>query len=64
MTAFLLSCGLPELNFESLQALVDVGAVVDKRTGSIKPNDVIDPRFLERKNEQILKRSLRREGWL
>jgi ABC-type nitrate/sulfonate/bicarbonate transport system substrate-binding protein len=47
---------LPELNFESLQALVDVGAVVDKRTGSIKPNDVIDPRFLEElKNSKFLK---------
>lgn len=47
---------LPELNFESLQALVDVGAVVDKRTGSMKPNDVIDPRFLEElKNSKFLK---------
>ena len=47
---------LPELNAESLQALVDVGAVVDKRTGSIKPNDVIEPRFLEElKNSKFLK---------
>ena len=47
---------LPDLNFESLQALLDVGAVVDKRTGSIKPNDVIDPRFLEElKNSKFLK---------
>jgi NitT/TauT family transport system substrate-binding protein len=47
---------LPELNSESLQALVDVGAVVDKRTGSIKPNDVIEPRFLEElKNSKFLK---------
>jgi NitT/TauT family transport system substrate-binding protein len=47
---------LPDLNFESLQALVDVGAVVDKRTGSIKPNEVIDPRFLEElKNSKFLK---------
>jgi NitT/TauT family transport system substrate-binding protein len=47
---------LPELNSESLQALVDVGAVVDKRTGSIKPSDVIEPRFLEElKNSKFLK---------
>ena len=47
---------LPELNAESLQALVDVGAVVDKRTGSIKPNDVTEPRFLEElKNSKFLK---------
>ena len=47
---------LPELNSESLQALVDVSAVVDKRTGSIKPNDVIEPRFLEElKNSKFLK---------
>ena len=47
---------LPELNPESLQALVDVGAVVDKRTGSIKPSDVIEPRFLEElKNSKFLK---------
>jgi NitT/TauT family transport system substrate-binding protein len=47
---------LPELNSESLQALVDVGAVVDKRTGSIKPNDVIEPRFLEElKDSKFLK---------
>lgn len=47
---------LPELNSESLQALVDVGAVVDKRTGMIKPNDVIEPRFLEElKNSKFLK---------
>lgn len=47
---------LPELNSESLQALVDVGAVVDKRTGSIKPNEVIEPRFLEElKNSKFLK---------
>ena len=47
---------LPELNPESLQALVDVGAVIDKRTGSIKPSDVIEPRFLEElKNSKFLK---------
>ena len=47
---------LPELNSESLQALVDVGAVIDKRTGSIKPSDVIEPRFLEElKNSKFLK---------
>jgi NitT/TauT family transport system substrate-binding protein len=47
---------LPELNPESLQALVDVGAVIDKKTGSIKPSDVIEPRFLEElKNSKFLK---------
>ena len=47
---------LPELNSESLQALVDVGSVVDQRTRSIKPADVTDPRFLEElKNSQFLK---------
>jgi NitT/TauT family transport system substrate-binding protein len=47
---------LPELNSESLQALVDVGAVVDQRTRSIKPADVTDSRFLEElKNSQFLK---------
>ena len=47
---------LPELNSESLQALVDVGSVVDQRTRSIKPADVTDQRFLdELKNSQFLK---------
>lgn len=47
---------LPELNSESLQALIDVGSVVDQRTRSIKPTDVIEPRFLEAlKNSKFLK---------
>ncbi|MGH7875073.1 MAG: ABC transporter substrate-binding protein [Candidatus Binatia bacterium] len=47
---------LPELNSESLQALVDVGSVVDQRTRSIKPADVTEPRFLEElKNSKFLK---------
>ena len=47
---------LPELNSESLQALVDVGSVVDQRTRLIKPADVTDPRFLEElKSSQFLK---------
>ena len=47
---------LPELNSESLQALIDVGSVVDQRTRSIKPPDVIEPRFLEElKNSKFLK---------
>lgn len=47
---------LPELNSESLQALVDVGAVVDQRTRSIKPADVSEPRFVEElRNSKFLK---------
>lgn len=47
---------LPELNAESLQALVDVGAVVDPRARAIKPSDVIEPRFVEElKNSKFLK---------
>ncbi|MEX0804848.1 MAG: ABC transporter substrate-binding protein [Candidatus Binatia bacterium] len=47
---------LPELNSESLQALIDVGSVVDQRTRSIKPTDIIEPRFLEElKNSKFLK---------
>ncbi len=47
---------LPELNHEAIQALVDVGAVVDKRTQSLKPTDIIEPRFLdELKRSKFLK---------
>jgi len=38
---------LPELIPEAIQALVDVGAVGDQRTKSLKPTDIIEPRFLE-----------------
>lgn len=38
---------LPELTSEAIQALVDVGSVVDQRTKSVKPTDIIEPRFLE-----------------
>jgi NitT/TauT family transport system substrate-binding protein len=38
---------LPELNTESIQALVDVAAVVEGRTQGIKPADLIDQRLLD-----------------
>jgi ABC-type nitrate/sulfonate/bicarbonate transport system substrate-binding protein len=38
---------LPELNTEALQALVDVGTVLDDRSKAIKPADITDPRFLD-----------------
>jgi NitT/TauT family transport system substrate-binding protein len=38
---------LPELTGEAIQALVDVGAVVDERTKSLKPADIVEPRFLD-----------------
>jgi NitT/TauT family transport system substrate-binding protein len=38
---------LPDLNTEALQALVDVGTVVDDRSKTIKPVDIIEPRFLD-----------------
>lgn len=38
---------LPELNVESIQALVDVAGVVEQRTQSLKPADLIDQRFIE-----------------
>jgi NitT/TauT family transport system substrate-binding protein len=38
---------LPELNREAIQALVDVGPVVDQRTKSLKSADLIDSRFLD-----------------
>ena len=47
---------LPELNREAVQALVDVGPVVDQRTKTLKPADLIDPRFLdELKSSRFLK---------
>jgi ABC-type nitrate/sulfonate/bicarbonate transport system substrate-binding protein len=47
---------LPELNTEALQALVDVGTAVDDRSKSIKPADIIEPRFLdELKGSKFLK---------
>jgi NitT/TauT family transport system substrate-binding protein len=38
---------LPELIPEAIQALVDVGAAGDQRAKSLKPADIIEPRFLE-----------------
>jgi NitT/TauT family transport system substrate-binding protein len=47
---------LPELNSEAIQALVDVGAAVDQRSKSLKPSDIIEPRFLnELKGSKFLK---------
>lgn len=47
---------LPELNVEAIQALVDVGAVADQRTKSLKPADILEPRFLEElKGSKFLK---------
>jgi NitT/TauT family transport system substrate-binding protein len=47
---------LPELTGEAIQALVDVGAVADQRTKTLKPADIIDPRFLdELKGSKFLK---------
>jgi NitT/TauT family transport system substrate-binding protein len=47
---------LPDLNTEALQALVDVGTVVDDRSKTIKPADIIEPRFLdELKTSKFLK---------
>jgi NitT/TauT family transport system substrate-binding protein len=47
---------LPELTSEAIQALVDVGAVADQRTKSLKPSDIIEPRFLdELKGSKFLK---------
>ena len=49
---------LPELNNEAIQALVDVGAAVNQRSKSksLKPGDIIDPRFLdELKGSKFLK---------
>jgi ABC-type nitrate/sulfonate/bicarbonate transport system substrate-binding protein len=38
---------LPDLNTEAIQALVDVGTVMDDRSKAIKPADITDPRFLD-----------------
>jgi sulfonate transport system substrate-binding protein len=38
---------LPELNSEAIQALVDVGAAVDQRTKTLKPADIVEPRFFD-----------------
>jgi NitT/TauT family transport system substrate-binding protein len=47
---------LPELNGEALQALVDVGAAIEKRPKSLKPADIAEPRFVdELKNSKFLK---------
>ena len=47
---------LPELTVEAIQALVDVGAVADQRTKTLKPADIIEPRFLEElKGSKFLK---------
>ena len=47
---------LPELTVEAIQALVDVGTVADQRTKSLKPTDIIEPRFLEElKGSKFLK---------
>ena len=47
---------LPELNNEALQAFVDVGTTVDQRTKTLKPSDIIEPKFFdELKNSKFLK---------
>lgn len=47
---------LPELNREAVQALVDVGPVVDQKTKSLKPADITESRFLdELKGSRFLK---------
>jgi NitT/TauT family transport system substrate-binding protein len=47
---------LPDLNTEALQALVDVATVVDDRSKTIRPADIIDTRFLdELKTSKFLK---------
>jgi ABC-type nitrate/sulfonate/bicarbonate transport system substrate-binding protein len=47
---------LPELNSEAIQAFVDVGATVDQRTKTLKPADIIEPRFFdELKGSKFLK---------
>jgi ABC-type nitrate/sulfonate/bicarbonate transport system substrate-binding protein len=47
---------LPELNGEALQALVDVGAAMEKPSKSLKPADITEPRFVdELKNSKFLK---------
>jgi NitT/TauT family transport system substrate-binding protein len=47
---------LPELNSEAIQALVDVGAALEQRAKTLKPADIIEPRFLdELKGSKFLK---------
>lgn len=47
---------LPDLNPEAIQALVDVGAVLDQRSKSLKPADLVEQRFLEElKGSKFLK---------
>lgn len=47
---------LPDLNSEAVQALVDVGAGIDKSAKSVKPADIVEPRFLEElKGSKFLK---------
>jgi NitT/TauT family transport system substrate-binding protein len=47
---------LPELNSEALQAFMDVGAAIDQRTKSLKPADIIEPKFFdELKSSKFLK---------
>jgi len=47
---------LPDLTPEAIQAIVDVGVVADKRAKSLKPADIIEPRFLEElKGSKFLK---------
>jgi NitT/TauT family transport system substrate-binding protein len=47
---------LPELNTEAIQALVDVGAALDQRAKTLKPADLIEPRFFdELKSSTFLK---------
>lgn len=47
---------LPELNNESIQAMVDVSAGADRRASKLKPADIIEPRFFdELKNSKFLK---------
>ena len=47
---------LPELNNESLQAIIDVSAAADPRAGKLKPTDMIEPRFFdELKSSKFLK---------
>jgi ABC-type nitrate/sulfonate/bicarbonate transport system substrate-binding protein len=47
---------LPELNNEAVQAMVDVGATLDKRAKPLKPTDLTEPRFIdELKGSKYLK---------
>jgi NitT/TauT family transport system substrate-binding protein len=47
---------LPEMNSEALQALIDVSATADQRTGKLKPADIIESRFFdELKGSKFLK---------